>query len=82
MKNVSLDVHLFVVLADCSSLGCEGVQHHGRVDEVFLHALKPRVKLLKPHQLSSIWGTQGKKKKKKSSENPLSVLSSNALEDA
>ncbi len=47
-----------MVLAHISSFRCEGVQHHGRVDEIFLHTLKPCVQFLKPHQLSSIWRKQ------------------------
>lgn len=53
-----LHVQLFVVLAHSSGFGRQGVEHHGRVDEIFFHALEPRVQLLKPHQLSSIWGKE------------------------
>lgn len=38
---------------DCVSIHCEGVEHHGRVDEVLLHALQAGVQLLKPHHLGS-----------------------------
>ena len=61
MRKSLLDVQLFMVLAHSSSFCREGVEHHGRVDEIFLHALKPRIQLLKPHQLSGIWGKKGSK---------------------
>lgn len=58
LRRALLDVQLFMVLAHGASFCCEGVEHHGRVDEIFLHTLQPRVQLLKPHQLSSIWGKE------------------------
>lgn len=49
-----LDIQLLMVLAHSSSLCGQGVEHHGWVDEIFLHTLKPRIQLFKPHQLGSI----------------------------
>lgn len=57
-----LDVQLFMVLAHGSSFCRQRVKHYSRVDEIFLHTLQPRVQLLKPHQLSSIWGKQRAKR--------------------
>ena len=51
-----LDVQLLVVLAHAAGLGGQGVEHHGGVDEVLLHALQPGVQLLEPHQLGRVWG--------------------------
>lgn len=61
MRGSLLDIQLFMVLAHSSSFCREGVEHHGRVDEIFLHALKPCIQLLEPHQLSGIWGKKGSK---------------------
>lgn len=51
-----LDVQFLMVLTHSSSLCSEGVEHYSRVDEIFLHTLEPCIQLLKPHQLSSIYG--------------------------
>lgn len=71
LRRALLDVQLFMVLAHSSSFCRKGVEHHGWVDEIFLHTLEPRVQLLKPHQLSSIWGKQ--KAKQTSGEDPRPV---------
>jgi len=78
MRKCSLDVQLFVVLAHCSSFCGQGVQHHSRIDEIFLHTLKPCIQLLKPHQLSCIWGKQ----KAEYSQSKVISISSKAVKSA
>ena len=59
MDGRSLEIQLLVVLADAAGLGGEGVEHHGGVDEVLLHALQPGVQLLEPHELGRVCGARG-----------------------
>lgn len=56
-----LDVQIFMVLAHSSSFCCKGVKHHRWIDEILLQTLKPSIQLLKPHQLSSIFGQTERK---------------------
>lgn len=49
----SLEAELVRVADDCVSVHREGVEHHGWVDEVLLHALQASIQLLKPHHLGS-----------------------------
>lgn len=47
----SLEAELVRVGDDSVGIHCEGVEHHGRVDEVLLDTLQAGIQLLKPHHL-------------------------------
>lgn len=51
----SLEAELVRVADNSVGIHREGVEHHGRVDEILLNALQAGVQLLKPHHLGSAY---------------------------